>query len=135
MCCKGYFCFIFAETVGFFIIFGSLKRYSQLHWCCHYQLFCFKIGFLLCTANIGAGIAYYITQLICFIKFVHQIFHCHTALPQMGLFLVTDLSQIFSIFKILFRDKINEKSLDIFGNLLVSQVKHVHVSPIMMEKF
>ena len=92
---KGLFCFIFAETVGFHIIFGSLKRYYQLNWCFHYRLFCFRIGFLFCTASIGVFITYDITELIGFIKSVHQIFHCHTALPQMGPFLVTDLSQIF----------------------------------------
>ena len=101
LCCKSYFIIIFAETFGFHIIFGSLKRCSQLHWCCHYRLFCFKIRFLFFNTSIGALITYDITQLISFIKFVHQIIHCHTALPQMCLFFVTDLSQIFSIFKIL----------------------------------
>ena len=131
---EGLYLFYFCRICRFHIIMGSLKRYSQLHWCFQYWFF-FQNWVFGCKARLGAVIAYEITQLICFIKFVHQICHCHTALPQMSLFLVTDFLAFFFFFDICFKVKINDKSLDILGYFWVLQVRYVHVSPIVMEKF
>ena len=94
---KGLFLFYFCRNCRFPHYIRFFEEIFSVALVLSLPIVLFQNWIFFCTASIGAGIAYDITQLIRFIKCVHQIFHCHTALPQMGLFLVTDLSQNFPI--------------------------------------
>ena len=80
--------------------------------------FYFLIEFSGCTAWLRTFIIYNITQLSCFIKFVHQICHCNTALSQMIHFLMTDWSHLFPC-------KINQKLLNVLGDFVAWLGRHV----------
>ena len=134
-CAGGAIFVLFLQNVSFSILWWDLWR-SILSCIGAFNYDCFfKIGFFDCNARLGAVIAYDITQLIRFIKCFHQIYQCHTALPQMSLFLVTDFFVFFPFFDICFKGKINTKSLNILGDFGVLQIRHVHVYPVAMAKF
>ena len=69
-----------------------------------------------------------------FTKFVHQICHCNTSLAQMSHFLMTDWYHFFPFLYIYSNGEINDKSINMFGDFVAWQVRHVLVSPIVMTK-